>query len=407
MIAKIRAPRKQALTSVDLPASKSLSNRALIIRALSGKKFEIGNLSEAEDTIILQRSLESNENMIDVGAAGTAMRFLTAYYAVAGEEKILTGTERMKQRPIAPLVDALKILGADIEYLEKTGCPPLKINRSILTADEVKVDGSISSQFLSALLMIAPTLPKGLKITINGNLVSKPYATMTTGLMKYFGVHVLWQGNKLVIPPQTYIPAVYNTEPDWSSAAFWYAVVALCYNSEISFKGLLKNSLQGDSILPQLMEEFGVETQFLKNEIVIRKSKSFKQLSTINIDFTNFPDLAQCITVLAAALDKEVRFSGIENLRIKETDRIAALQNELKKFGKEFVKEGDYYVLNGTFIASEQNIETYNDHRMVMAFAPLAICLGNISIENPGTVKKSYPEFWNDLKRFGFKVTNP
>jgi 3-phosphoshikimate 1-carboxyvinyltransferase len=399
MIANISEPQKPIRATINLPASKSLSNRALIIRALSGKDFEIENISEAEDTKILLNGIQSTSQLIDVGAAGTAMRFLTAYFAVCEGEKILTGTERMKQRPIAPLVDALKSLGADIEYLEKMGFPPIKIKGKKLTGEEVEVDGTISSQFLSALLMIAPVLENGLKINIKGNLVSKPYAEMTISLMKHFGVSVLCKENTIEIPNQKYIPQSYNVEPDWSAAAFWYSVVALSKDAEITLPGLQKNSLQGDSILPELMENFGVKTEFLNNGIVIRHSTFGIQHSTLKIDFTNFPDLAQSLTVLAAVLNLKIQFSGIENLKIKETDRIAALQTELKKFGKEFVKEGNYYTLKGEFKNSEQNIETCDDHRMVMAFAPLALICGNINIQNPETVKKSYPGFWEDLKK--------
>ena len=403
MIAKISAPQKPIRVTINLPASKSLSNRALIIRALSGKDFEpdsyrVENLSEAQDTKILLNAIQSSDKTIDVGAAGTAMRFLTAYFAVTEGEKILTGTERMKQRPIAPLVEALISLGADIEYLENTGFPPIRIKGKQLTKNEVAVDGTISSQFLSALLMIAPVLENGLTIKIKGNLVSKPYAEMTIALMKHFGISVSWKEKIIEVRHQKYLPQLYKVEPDWSAAAFWYSVVALSKDAEITLPGLHQNSLQGDSVLPELMKQFGVETEFNQNGITLRQSLIVNRQSSIKIDFTNFPDLAQSLTVVAAALDLQIQFSGIENLKVKETDRIAALQTELEKFGIEFVKEGSYYTLKGKFKKSEQTIETYDDHRMVMAFAPLAWICGSISIENPETVKKSYPKFWEDLK---------
>jgi 3-phosphoshikimate 1-carboxyvinyltransferase len=407
MIAKISARQKPILATINLPASKSLSNRALIIRALSGKDFEIENLSEAEDTKILLNAIHSTDKIIDVGAAGTAMRFLTAYFAVSEGEKILTGTDRMKQRPIAPLVDALKSLGADIEYLENTGFPPIKIKENKLTKNEVKVDGTISSQYLSALLMIAPVLENGLRIGIKGNLVSKPYAEMTIALMKHFGVSALWKDYTIEIPHQKYVPKPYKVEPDWSAAAFWYAVVALSKDAEVTLAGLQKNSLQGDSVLPELMKQFGVETEFLNDGISLKRMKPYNyDQGNIKIDFTNFPDLAQSLTVLAAALDIKIQFSGIENLRLKETDRISALQTELKKFGKEFIKKGNHYTLKGQFKKSEQTIETYHDHRMVLAFAPLALVCGNINIENPETAKKSYPCFWEDLRKCDLMVTS-
>ncbi len=404
MVKKISAPEKPIRATINLPASKSLSNRALIIRALSGNDFEIENLSEAEDTKILLDALQSKDNIIDIGAAGTAMRFLTAYFAVGSGEKILTGTERMKQRPIAPLVDALKSLSAEIEYLEKTGFPPVKITGKRLLKNEVEVDGTISSQFLSALLMIAPILENGLKISIKGNLVSKPYAEMTIALMKHFGVSAAWKENRIEIAHQHYIPKAYKVEPDWSAAAFWYSVAALSKEIEITLPGLQKNSLQGDSILPELMKIFGVRTEFTQNGITLYKSSIVNRQSLIKIDFSNIPDLAQSLTVLAAALDLQIQFSGIENLKVKETDRISALQTELKKFGKEFIKEGDYYTLKGQFKKSEQTIETYDDHRMVFAFAPLALVCGSINIQNPETVKKSYPGFQEDLKSCGFRM---
>ena len=406
MIATISAPQKPIRATINLPASKSLSNRALIIRALSEKKFEIENLAEAEDTKILLNAIYSAGKTIDVGAAGTAMRFLTAYFAVSEGEKILTGTERMKQRPIAPLVDALKTLGANIEYLEKTGFPPIKINGKRLAKNEVEVDGTISSQFLSALLMIAPVLPNGLKIKVKGNLVSKPYAEMTISMMQHSGITVSWKEDTIEIPNQKYIPQVYKVEPDWSAAAFWYSVVALSKDSEIKLPGLQKNSLQGDSVLHELMKYFGVETTFANNGAVIRGSQSSTPNSQLVIDFTNYPDLAQSLTVLTGALDIKIKSTGIETLKIKETDRIRALQTELKKFGKEFIKEEDYYTFKGQFKKSEQTIETYDDHRMVMAFAPLALVCGSISLQNPETVRKSYPGFWEDLKTSGYNYFN-
>ena len=348
MIAKISAPQKPIRVTINLPASKSLSNRALIIRALSGRDFEIENLSAAEDTKILLNAIQSTDKTIDVGAAGTAMRFLTAYFAVCEAEKILTGTERMKKRPIAPLVDALKILGADIEYLENTGFPPIKIKGKRLTKNEVEVDGTISSQFLSALLMIAPILENGVKIKIKGNLVSKPYAEMTVALMKHFGVSVSWRENTIEIPNQKYVQQSYKVEPDWSAAAFWYSVVALSKDAEITLNGLQKNSQQGDSVLPELMKQFGVETEFLNSGIKLRQSSIVNRQSSIKIDFPNFPDLAQSLTVIAAALDLKIQFSGIENLKIKETDRIVALQTELKKNRQGIYKRRQLLHLNWT-----------------------------------------------------------
>ena len=311
----------------------------------------------------------------------------------------------MKQRPIAPLVDALKSLGADIEYLENEGFPPIKIKGKILTTNKVEVDGTISSQFLSALMMIAPILENGLKIKIKENLVSKPYAEMTIALMKHFGVSTLWKENTIEIAHQKYISKSYKVESDWSAAAFWYALVALSKDAEITLPGLQKNSQQGDSVLPELMKQFGVETEFKQNGITLRQSSIANRQSSIQIDFTNFPDLAQSLTVLAAALNLKIQFSGIENLKIKETDRIVALQTELKKFGKEFIKEGNYYVLKGQFKDLQETIETYDDHRMVMSFAPLSLICGNINIQNPETVKKSYPRFWGDLIRCDLMVT--
>lgn len=404
MIVKLGAPEKLIRAEINLLASKSISNRALIIRALSGKDFPIENLSEADDTKILLHALSTTEKTVNVGAAGTAMRFLAAYFAVTEGERILTGTERMKQRPIQSLADALTSLGGEIEYVEKAGFPPLKITGKKLSGNEVEVDGSISSQYLSALLMIAPALPDGLTIIIKDQLVSRPYAAMTTALMKHFGVESSWQGNRIEILPQQYKAAPFKVEPDWSAAAFWYSVAALSDNAEIKLNGLAENSLQGDSVLPKLMKDFGVETEFVKDGIILKKSQITNYKSQIKIDFTDFPDLAQGLTVLAAVLDLEIEFTGIENLKLKETDRINALQNELKKFGKEFVKTENCYILRGKFSPADTIIQTYDDHRMVMAFAPLSLLCENLRIENPETVSKSYPLFVQDLKNCGWNI---
>jgi 3-phosphoshikimate 1-carboxyvinyltransferase len=390
--------------SVTPPSSKSESNRVLIINALTGFNSDLQNLSNARDTQTMIRLLDSSEEILDVIDAGTTMRFLTAYYAFSGEKKILTGTKRMCERPIKLLVDALKTLGAGIGYLEKEGYPPIEIevfDKSRVKYNHIKIKGDVSSQYITALLMIAPSLPNGLILELEGKIGSRPYIEMTLTLMKYFGVTSEWKENIISIEPQQYQAASYKVESDWSAASYWYSIAALSEDCKIEILGYKKDSLQGDSIIANIMNQLGVQSTFTENGIILEKKEAAKSIIQ---DFTDCPDLAQTIAVICAAKGIECTMTGLESLRIKETDRIAALQNELRKFGSDLIeveKDLKFKIKNSTFRVGGQSVATYKDHRMAMAFAPLAL-LGEIEIERPEVVEKSYPHYWDDLKKAGF-----
>lgn len=384
--------------NVQLPASKSLSNRLLILKALYGS-FEIDNLSDARDTILLHKAIESDEGIVDVEAAGTAMRFLLAYYVAKGEAKTLTGSPRMKERPIAPLVDALRQLGADITYLENDGYPPVKISPAKLSGNKVLIPGNISSQFISALLMIGPSLDNGLTLQIADGMVSESYVKMTIKLMEDLGFHIQDGGNSILKVEKSGVerPSVQFIGSDWSAASYWYAFAALCEDVDIFLPGLKLPAIQGDAIIYKWMKSFGVET--IKEVEGVRLEKMAFEKKPLSFDFISNPDLAQTIIVLCAALDIEASFTGLYTLKIKETDRIVALQNELKKFGKELVEKKGVYTLEGKFKPLKQRIKTYDDHRMAMAFAPLAVLCGEIEIEDAEVINKSYSHFWRELEK--------
>lgn len=392
---------------ITLPSSKSISNRTLIIKALSGLPFEIENLSTAIDTQILQQLLaDKNRTTFDVGHAGTAMRFLTAYLAIQQGEFVLKGSERMQQRPIKILVDALRTLGADITYLKNEGFPPLKIKGKPLLGGEITIDGSVSSQYISALMMIAPYLKNGLKINFEGKVTSKPYLDMTAEMMKSPTL-TLPEGDGIFSPEGGDKRGGFVVEPDWSAASYWYSIVALAKDAEITLLGLKKDSLQGDAVVVKIYENFGVKTEYLENGIRLSKTLPLTtHHSPLLFDFTNCPDLAQTVAVTSAALNVPTKLTGLSTLRIKETDRIAALQNELSKLGCRVEVEHDELIIFSNTNAMERQhlpIKTYDDHRMAMTFAPLAL-LYPITIENPDVVVKSYPNFWEDLKLVGFEV---
>ena len=398
--------------SAQVPASKSESNRALIIRALAGAG-ELHNLSDANDTQLMQRLLQNPAAPeFDAEDAGTVMRFLTAYLAMTGRQTELTGTARMKERPIRVLVDALRALGARIEYLEEDGYPPLRLlgctpqPATEATADftELRVRGDISSQYISALLMVGPTLPHGLRIWLEGKVGSRPYIRMTQALMQHFGAQCRDLGEVLEVRPQAYQPTDYTVEGDWSAASYWYAVVALApAGSHLTLPTLRRYSWQGDQAIVGIMAQLGVHTEFLADEQV-RLTKTTPAKEVIQ-DFTDCPDLAQTVAVVAAALGVPVTMTGLESLRIKETDRIAALQMELVKMGGVLTDEGEGRFRAGSeeFRVAGQTVATYHDHRMAMAFAPLAL-LGLLTIEDPRVVRKSYPQFWRELEKVGFST---
>lgn len=390
---------------IQLASSKSESNRALIINALTGFKGDLQNLSSARDTQTMIRLLKSEDPVADVIDAGTTMRFLTAYFTATNQNKTMTGTPRMCERPIGILVEALKTIGAEIDYLQKEGYPPLQIHGlSEQKNNEVTIRGDVSSQYISALTMIAPTLPHGLTIHLTGELGSIPYIKMTLAQMQAFGVksEVDWNNKVISIAPQSYNPTSYKIESDWSGASYWYSIVALSAyeDTKVELLGLKENSLQGDSAIVEIMAQLGVKSTFTEEGVLLTKIPAQQSLSW---DFTNCPDLAQTVAVTCVAKGIEATFTGIESLKIKETDRILALQNELAKFGgslTEVVENTEYKVSGSGFIFGREDITiaTYDDHRMAMAFAPL-VMLTNVTIEEPHVVVKSYPSFWDDLKK--------
>lgn len=389
---------------IQLPASKSEANRALIIAALSGNSSELHNLSEANDTQLLQRLLKSSEDKINAEDAGTVMRFLTAYYAITGQKKILTGTERMCHRPIKVLVDALRKLGADIAYMGQEGYPPLDLKGFRDNGvSKLNVRSDISSQYISALLMVAPLLPNGLELELEGKIGSRPYIEMTLSLMQHFGVSADFTGNTIKVPAQEYKPATYTIEPDWSAASYWYSMVALAKEAEIELPGLREKSFQGDSAIADIMQHLGVHTEFRKDGVILTKRRYVKNFA---YDFSDCPDLAQTIVALCAALGITLEMTGLESLRIKETDRIHALQIEVLAMRCVLAETtpGVFRMEPGLIEKRELTFRTYQDHRMAMAFAPLAL-LEPVQIQEPSVVRKSYPRFWDDLEKVGFDLS--
>jgi 3-phosphoshikimate 1-carboxyvinyltransferase len=398
----VTKPTSAIHTKIKLSSSKSESNRALIINAVSGNKCELKNLSDARDTQTMQRLLLSSDKTLDVLDAGTTMRFLIALKALSGENRIMTGTARMCERPVKILVDALRLLGADIQYLGLEGYPPVEIKGFESKSDKVKIQGDVSSQYISSLLMSSILMPNGLELELTGKVASRPYIEMTLDLMKLFGVNHTWEGNTIKVPKQVYTANQYTIESDWSGASYWFSVVALAENAEIELLGLKQNSLQGDSAIVGIMDSFGVASSFTKEGILLKKKAS---LTEVTVDFADCPDLAQTVVACAAAKGIKLKMKGIESLRIKETDRILALQNELKKFNASLsdIGEGWFEVVPSANIPKNVTIHTYDDHRMAMAFAPLAF-VSDLIIEEPSVVNKSYPGYWNDLKKAGFGV---
>ena len=386
---------------IQLAASKSESNRALIINALSNFGGQLSNVSAARDTQTMLRLLQSSETVADVLDAGTTMRFLTAYFAVTGQNKTMTGTPRMCERPIGILVDALRTLGADITYLGKDGYPPTQLNGFNYSGEnKVRIRGDVSSQYISALLMVGPTLPEGITLELTGEVGSRPYIEMTLQQMVAFGAtfEADWEQKIIRVPAQKYTPTHYQVESDWSGASYWYSVVALAEQAEVELLGLKENSLQGDSAIVDIMRHMGVESTFTAQGVLLTKIPTQQAFAW---DFTDCPDLAQTVAACAVAKGITVTMTGIESLKIKETDRVAALQAELPKIGGELVEveSNTKYVVRRTVAPTTQpTIETYDDHRMAMAFAPVGMVMP-IVIEEPHVVAKSYPSFWEDLKK--------
>jgi 3-phosphoshikimate 1-carboxyvinyltransferase len=394
-------------STIYLNSSKSESNRLLIIKALSEKEITIKNLSKANDSVLLKNLLES-ENLVvwDAQDAGTSFRFLTSFLAIKKEHVVLSGTERMKQRPVKVLVDALNKIGAEILYLENEGFPPIYVKGKInQVKNKLDIPGDISSQYISSLLLIAPLLEKGIEINIEEPFYSRPYVNMTLNLMNSFGIKSEVKGNKISIKNQEFSSGSYIVESDWSAASYWYSILSISDNiNNLTLQGLKKKSNQGDSVISELMKSFGVNTQYKEDGIVLTKIKL--DTEEIELDFRDCPDLAQTILVVAAYHKIKLKVSGVESLKIKETDRLLAMKNELKKIGCDFYEEGNYWLLEKRRreIDDELSIDTYKDHRMAMAFAPLASKKSMI-INDPDVVVKSYPTYWEDLKKVGFIIT--
>ena len=378
----------------------------MLLNALSACPREMANLSESDDTQVLKAALNSKDKLRDVGAAGTSMRFLTAYLAQCPGEYILTGSERMKNRPIGILVEALKEAGAEIHYLEKDGYPPLQINGRKLKGGEIRLQSNVSSQYISALMMVAPCMENGLSIRLEGEIISEPYIRMTESLMNLFGVKIIRDDNTLRIAPQSYLPLPSVVESDWSAASYMYEIVALAERTtSLSLNNLSEDSLQGDSKVRLLFESLGVCSLFGSGGVELTRSDSND--SRFVYDFINEPDLAQTFIISCCLLDIPFRFSGLQSLRIKETDRIEAMRAEMKKLGYLLnLEPGDILSWNRERCSEDPEavILTYQDHRMAMAFAPAALKKGSVRIAEPEVVSKSYPGFWNDLKVMGFEI---
>lgn len=406
---------------ICLPASKSISNRALILQYLSGHKFILNNISEAQDSQLLQHLLKKvvekkrsgETELIDCKNAGTTLRFLTALLATTPGSWLITGSERMKERPVGELVDGLKKLGASIRYSGKEGFPPIITEGKELAGGFIEMDGSISSQFISALLMIAPAMNNGIILRLKNKIISGPYIEMTLKLLKLFGIDSACNENTIRIEKQDFKTGEMTIEPDWTSAAYWYQMAAFSDEANLVLKNLGKESIQGDAILPEIYENFGVKTEYLPEGIKLAKTK--KVVREFTYDFSNHPDIAQSVIVTCAGLKISGTFSGLESLRIKETDRIMAVCNELRKIGYQIqLQENSVIRLDHSNLvygkhqhamSPVQPITTYGDHRMAMAFAPLSMMIGPVQIEEPDVVSKSYPGFWADLKQAGVEIS--
>ena len=405
----ISPPQEQKTVTIKLPSSKSISNRLLILNALSYSAYPIKNLSDSDDTRALYTALHSNASFFNVGAAGTTMRFLTAFLARIVGEWVITGSERMKERPIGVLVDALRQLGAKIEYMEKEGFPPLRIFGSALQGKTLELPGNISSQYISALLMIAPVIKDGIVLKLVGDITSKPYISLTLKLLEQYGVKAEWKENVISVSEQTMRhPAEIEVEADWSAASYWFQIAALSkLGTKIILKGLKQNSLQGDARVADLFVPLGVNHKFIDGGIELTKSD--KSVARFEYDFTDQPDLAQTFAVTCACLGVPFHLKGLHTLKIKETDRINAMIREARKLGFNFsTNDVDNLVWDGTKedLSGQPHIQTYQDHRMAMAFAPASLIIGMMKIENPSVVSKSYPSYWEDLKKAGFSLTS-
>lgn len=409
-------PPERLRLEAQIPASKSISNRALIIQALAAKNIrgqvhEVDNLSDCDDTQVMLRALNSMPEVIDIMAAGTAMRFLTAYLSITPGTHTITGTERMRHRPIGILVDALRELGAEVKYAAEKGFPPLRITGRNLTGGTLKLAGNVSSQYISALLMIAPMMKQGLTLTLTGNIVSRPYIDMTLRIMGTFGAQARWlDDHTLHVEPGGYTSTHYTVENDWSASSYWYEMMALTGDNQpcVTLRGLFRESLQGDSAIRDIFRPIGIDTEFFTDEYGtegIRLTRCGNPCHHFEYDFVRQPDLAQTVVVTCAMRGITFRFTGLQSLKIKETDRLAALCTELRKLGY-VLKEEDEKTLSWDgerCPAQEQPVmDTYEDHRMAMSLAPACMVTGHLLMNDPQVVSKSYPHFWQELR--GFRI---
>jgi 3-phosphoshikimate 1-carboxyvinyltransferase len=394
-------------SSITITGSKSESNRLLLLQALY-PDISIENLSNSDDSVLMQKALSSEDEVIDIHHAGTAMRFLTAYFSIQeGRQITLTGSTRMKERPIGILVEALKQLGADIQYVENEGFPPLKIKGKKITNSKVKLKANVSSQYISALLLIASKLENGLELTLEGKITSVPYIKMTLHLLNEIGVETVFKDNIITVKPKTakVESQTLVVESDWSSASYFYSIAALSeVGTEVTLSSYKEDALQGDVVLAEIYKQFGVSTIFKTNTITLQKSSIINRQSPINLDLANAPDIAQTIAVTAFGLGLECYLTGLHTLKIKETDRLVALKTELEKLGAEVAITNESLRLSkSNSITEGVSIDTYNDHRMAMAFAPLGLKT-TLQINDAEVVSKSYPKFWDDLIAIGFKI---
>lgn len=404
MTLKIFSSNNDLHGDLKITGSKSESNRLLILQALY-PEIGIENLSNSDDTMVLKDALKKGEGKIDIHHAGTAMRFLTAFFAAKeGCEVELTGSQRMQERPIRLLVDALQRMGADIQYLKEAGYPPIMIKGKKLHVDSVKLRANVSSQYISALMLIAPSLPQGLEIVLEGNVTSTPYILMTLEIMKHAGIDGRFSEDRVFIEPVRQVKkAILAVESDWSSASYYYSMVAISNSAEIKLSNYRESSRQGDSCLARIYRNFGVETRFEGNHIILSKIHDRRSRKIIE-NLQNSPDIAQTIAVTCLALGIECELTGLHTLKIKETDRLQALKNEMEKFGARVKITGDSLCLfPPTQLHENISVETYNDHRMAMAFAPLGLKVP-LMIKEAGVVSKSYPDFWKDLEKLGFSI---
>ncbi|MCI6292227.1 MAG: 3-phosphoshikimate 1-carboxyvinyltransferase [Bacteroidales bacterium] len=404
---RIIAPRRIE-GEIDLPASKSISNRVLLLNALCATPGRLSNLAQCDDTdAVLSALAQPDASEVNIGAAGTAMRFLTAYFATReGREVVIDGTERMRQRPIGVLVDALRQLGADIEYVEAEGYPPLKITGTRLHGGALTVSGSVSSQYITAILLIAPVIG-GITLTIEGEIMSRPYIDMTLALMARYGVKAEWRENVIHVPAGEYTALDFTVEADWSAASYWWAMQAIVPQSRITLKGLEPQSLQGDSRIAELVSQMGVTGNWCGRYLDLRSNGGVGCCCSTFADLSGTPDIAQTLVVMLCLMGRPFRITGLRTLRIKETDRLEALRTELRKLGYVVKVEGDDAIswhFETTAAEASPHICTYHDHRMAMAFAPAAIRFPGLIIDDAQVVSKSYPLFWEHLRQAGFKI---